>query len=252
MKVKVLGIATSNNEYLQNWIEGLKYGNIDFEVLGMGEKYTGHKMKSKKYLQAMFSQPEVDIFILSDTYDVVINKDTVDRVLKSYPSIEDYIVDVFLRFGTPIVVGAEKACFLKCVDFSVTNLTNVLYDDHRFLNSGLIIGYRDYIISMCQMMTKYDDDQVAVGSIRKQHPEWFSLDVKSELFYNNFNININKKRMNRALFLHFPGINHHHGPRESYNSMTQQGYQPGTKNRTTISQKIFLIVLLLVVLIMVI
>lgn len=251
MKLKVLGLATDNSQYVQNWAEGLEYAGLDFEVLGLGEKYTGHKMKSEKFHQAMVSQPDIDIFILSDTYDVLINKDLVDQIQERGDNVEEYIIDIFLRFKTPILVGAEKACLWCCVDFNALNFLNVLTDNHRFLNSGLMMGRREYMISLCQMMMKYKDDQLAVGYIRKQHPKWFSLDVKSKLFYNNY-YDINPDRLNKALFLHFPGVTYHQRAKDSYNSMERYDSVNNNLRNSPFPRvlKIILLILIIVLLCM--
>ncbi len=205
MKIRVIGLATSPGVGVDNWESGLKYAGLDYSIYGLNSPYTGHKMKTEKYLQGLEDYPDVDLFIFSDIYDVFINKPKVDDIRTSGLSVEEYIIQIYEEYDSAILVGAELACLINCVDFSLKNLLNPATGNYRFLNSGLWMGRREIVRQTLELMRPYKDDQIALGTVWKQNPELITLEYNGDLFYNNLSYG-DEERLARGLFLHFPGL----------------------------------------------
>jgi hypothetical protein len=225
MKIKVIGVATHKTESSKNWERGMKHTGIPFELVGQGQPYS-FDMKIKLSLEAMKRDRTTDIFITSDVYDVLINKDKVKKIKKSGLTVKEHIFDTFNSFGRPIVVGAEIPCFShNCYDFTFGKLSNLVGREYKYPNSGLIIGYRDDMIELYEGLKNCKDDQMDLGELMNKHSESFALDIESKLFYNVY-VYPKEERSKDALFVHFPGMKYIASSAIGYNDLQSQGYQP--------------------------
>jgi len=219
MKVKASGRATNIDDRARNWGEGVKTTGRAYKLLGVGQKFTGWKMRSELYLKEMSEDTTTDIFIMSDIYDVLVNPKTVKKIKESEDSVKDYIISTFQSFEKPIVIGAEKICSHNCSQFSFQNFVSGIFgNDNRYPNAGLIIGYREPLITLYQHLAKFPNDQIEVGNLVSKYPRIFSLDTHSKLFYNFF-VSPDDKRFGTALFVHFPGQNFSAAARVAYNKL---------------------------------
>ncbi len=235
MQLKVVGLATDINDNAKNWIKGVKTAGLRYKLLGVGHTFTGWKMRSKLYVDELEKDPDIDIVIFSDVYDVLVNKTKVEdiseiaRSVKHSPEsanpVEKYIIDTFLSFSKPIVIGAELGCWPKnCYYFNLMSLFNTFGNNYIFPNGGLVIGYREPLIQLYKHLQNHPDDQYEIGKLTQTFPTYFGLDYSSKLFYNN-HARQDRNRLEGALFIHFPGMDFSLFSRSGYNRMSEeQGY----------------------------
>jgi hypothetical protein len=224
MKIKAIGVATHKTDASKNWQRGMRHTGITSKLVGLGQPYS-FDMKIKLALEEMKADLDTDIFITSDVYDVLINKSVVKNIKKT-SSVKDHILNTFYSFEKPIVIGAEIPCFShNCYEFNFTNLSNLVEKEYKYCNSGLIIGYRDYMIELYENLKDCKDDQMDLGELMNKYPENFALDTESKLFYNVY-VYPNKERLKKALFVHFPGMKYIVSSAVGYNNFQAQGYQP--------------------------
>ena len=232
MKIKAIGVATHKTEAAKNWQRGMRHTGIPTELVGLGESYS-FDMKIKLSLEAMKSDTDTDIFITSDVYDILINKEVVKKIKRSGSTtssagsrVRDHVLSTFYSFGKPIVVGAEIPCFShNCYDFTFQGLDNLVGGEYKHPNSGLIIGYKDDMIELYEKLKNCKDDQMDLGELMNKHPENFALDTESKLFYNVY-VYPEEDRLKEAIFVHFPGMKYIVSSAIGYNDFQTQGYQP--------------------------
>jgi hypothetical protein len=225
MLIQAIGVATQKTEAAKNWERGMRHTGIPAKLVGIGQPYS-FDMKIKLALEEMKANTEADIFITSDVYDVLINKEVVKKIKKSGQTVKDHILHTFQSFDKPIVVGAEVPCFShNCYEFNFTELSNLVEKEYKYPNSGLIIGYRDYMIDLYEKLKDCKDDQMDLGEMMNKYPELFALDTGSKLFYNVY-VYPDKERLKEALFVHFPGMKYIASSAIGYNDFQAQGYQP--------------------------
>ena len=247
MKIKAIGVATHKTEATKNWQRGMRHTGIPAELVGLGQPYS-FDMKIKLALEVMKADTDTDIFITSDVYDVLINKEVVKKIKKSGKTIKDHILKVFYSFGKCIVIGAEIPCFShNCYDFTFQGLDNLVGREYKYPNSGLIIGYRDDMIELYEKIKNCKDDQMDLGELMSMYPENFALDTESKLFYNVY-VYPKEDRLKEALFVHFPGMKYIVSSAIGYNDFQTQGYQPLNIQKIAIWSAIgFLIVVAIII-----
>lgn len=115
-------------------------GNNPITVLGQGEReYTGLSDKPRILYNAIKeSVISAKNIIFIDAYDVVF----VDTV--------EIIMDKFKSFQTSIVVGSEKNCFPGNFKNEYDRLPST--SSYKYLNSGVIVGETDAIITVLEAM----------------------------------------------------------------------------------------------------
>jgi hypothetical protein len=222
MRLKVAGLATDINDEAKNWISGIQTTGLNYKLLGVGQKFTGWKMRSRLYVEEMEKDTETDIYIFSDIYDVLINKDKAlqirdtSQLKKSGLSVEKYIIDTFLSFSKPIVFSAEMACWPKnCYMFGTLSMYHTFMRNHVFPNGGLVIGYKPYLIQLYKHLQNHPDDQYEVGRLSQMSDD-IGIDSDSRLFYT-YHARYDTDRMKKALFIHFPGMDFSPFSRIGYN-----------------------------------
>ncbi len=230
MILKVVGLATDINDQVKNWIEGMETAGLRYKLLGVGQKFTCWKMRSKLYIKELEEDPDTDIFIFSDVYDVLVNKSKlkgIDVSESTYASVDKYIIDTFLSFSKPIVISTELGCWPKnCYSFTSNTRSSlhVIKNDYIFPNGGLVIGFCQPLIQLYKHLQNYPDDQYEIGKMVQKFPQKFGLDYSSKLFYTN-HARQDRNRLNKALFIHFPGMGFSLLSRLGYNLMSnEQGY----------------------------
>lgn len=124
MKIKIITVATREDEGLEKLKESCKKFNLDLEVLGMGTQWKGFGTKvilTGDYLNTLEGYTH---FMFVDAYDVII--------------IGDNIEEKYKEFGEDaIVFSAEKCCWPKpdlAKDYPIYDI------QWRYLNSGSYIA----------------------------------------------------------------------------------------------------------------
>ena len=227
-KVKAIGLATNIDDRARNWEEGMKDAGIPYKLLGVGQEFTGWKMRSELYSKELAEDTDTDIFIITDVYDVLVNPNVIKKIRDAGGNVKTHILSIFQSFKKPIVVGAEKVCSHNCYNFSLRNIFSIFGEEYKFPNAGLIIGYREPLIVLYQHLEKFKNDQIELGKLVNEYPDTFALDSHSKLFYNFF-VNRDEQRFNSALFVHFPGQNFSTAARIGYNLLAGTPIQPTTR-----------------------
>ena len=218
-KIKAIGLATHIDDRARNWEERMKTAGIPYKLLGVGQKFTGWKMRSDLYQKELTDDTDTDIFIITDVYDVLVNPKVIKKIRESGGDVKNHILSVFYSFKKPIVVGAEKVCGYNCHHFSFHSIISSIFENkHQYPNAGLLIGYREPLITLYQHLAGFKNDQIELGNLVNEYPDKFALDIHSKLFYNFF-VNRDEQRFNSALFVHFPGQNFSASARKGYNSL---------------------------------
>jgi hypothetical protein len=243
-KIKAIGLATNVDDRVRNWEDGVKAAGIPYKLLGVGQKFTGWKMRSELYSKELKDDTDTDIFIISDIYDVLVNPKTVKKIKDVGYSVKDYIVSTFQSFEKPIVVGAEKVCSHNCYHFSFSSVISSIFGNkHQYSNAGLVIGYREPLIALYSHLAKFPNDQIEMGKLVSEYPDIFVLDTHSKLFYNFF-VNPDNERLNSALFVHFPGQNFSIVARKGYNKLANTHISTTTQASQVVNFTIILVLIM--------
>ena len=154
--VKVLTVATENNDGLKLLLDSAKKFGIQIEVLGLGEEweggnkprldYPGGGQKINLLKEKLKEFDDNDIVLFTDAYDVIYNSNLNE------------IVGKFKTTGLDLVFGAEYHCW---PDESLEKSYPLGPSDKRFLNSGVFIGYAKKLKEITSLpINDEDDDQL--------------------------------------------------------------------------------------------
>lgn len=112
------------------------------EILVLGQQrgeYTGLSDKPRILYNAIKNNLiKEDIIFFVDAWDVV------------FASSLDEVYEKFKTFRCPIVIGAEKNCFPPNFKKEYDKLPS--FSSYKYLNSGVIIGYKDAIMEVLEAM----------------------------------------------------------------------------------------------------
>ncbi|KAG6446513.1 procollagen-lysine,2-oxoglutarate 5-dioxygenase [Manduca sexta] len=185
--VTVLTVATDDNHGLERFLRSAKVYNIDVEVLGKGEKWTGGDMNhpgggqkinllKKKLEEVAKNDPENKIVLFTDSYDVMFLGE-IEEIVKKFKSFPD----------TRILFSAEQFCWPDSKLASQYPNTEVA---NPYLNSGGFIGYLPEVLEMViyKTINDKDDDQLYYTKIyldkNLRESLKISLDHNSVIFQN--------------------------------------------------------------------
>lgn len=105
----------------------------------MGERFYGLKTKPK-WLYRAIKEGMI-------TEDIIIACDCWDLVFQSHPA---NVTDIWYEYAADIVISSERNCFPADLKDDYDNLP--YSSSYRYLNSGMIVGYRDAIFSALEAM----------------------------------------------------------------------------------------------------
>lgn len=194
MNTEVITVATHKEGTLDELINNKH--NINVNVLGFGEKWTGFKMKYELMYDYLKNQPDNKIIVFIDGFDSKIEGKLEEAKRR------------FLRMNCKVLVSQEAPIniYLKKQIFGTC-------EDEFIANSGLYMGYAKYIKIILKECLKETckDDQVVLNRKCKKF-SFIKVDKKNEIFENIRMIRIgesiedksgNKKK--RAIFTQIPG-----------------------------------------------
>ena len=192
MNTEVITVATHKEGYLDNIINN-DY-NIKVNVLGMGKKWTGFKMKYELVYNYIKNLDDNKLIIFIDGFDSHING-SINKAVDIFKK-HNYKV-LFSKDNTSDIIGQflSKKIFSSC------------YGD-TIANTGLYMGYVKYLKKLLSffLQVKCKDDQVSFN--RNCHKFNFINVDSQELIFKNFNMkqifNTNTKNY-KQIFLGFPG-----------------------------------------------
>lgn len=184
--ILAVSIATEETDGYVRYVRSLKKYNYEYEVYGLGVKWTGGDVKLhtgggqkvnilKKELEK-YKNDEEKIILFTDSYDVIVTLEPEEVLAK------------FKTFHARVVFGAEDFCW---PDINLKDdYPAVGKNEKRFLNSGGIIGYATdlYDIVADSNLKDGDDDQLFYTKIFLNKPtretHRIKLDTKSVIFQN--------------------------------------------------------------------
>lgn len=234
MKLAVAGVASDPNKpAAKNWTDCLEYLDLEYHVLGANMDYKHNGVRGELNINFL-KNTDADIVIFTDVYDVIPNKLIKDIAHSENKTVEEYILDIFLSYNSSVVVGGERLCSPGyCYEFSGTNLIS---NEHKFPNAGMLIGYREVLLDMyltiedCVKENKIGyfaekHDQYRLGYYMQHHPEHFYIEKCGKLFNNHYMYDFNKKRNSdrrrNAVFSHYPGMSAYTRSTKSYNEFAR-------------------------------
>lgn len=206
--VRCLTMANKNNGGLNNLLKSFDVvKNWDVSVIGKNCKWVGWRTRMQVYADALRDLSPNDIVVLVDAYDVLCLRCGLD------------FDKTFRSFGVDLVLSAENLCGGNCTPLDRWwNLNpQVFSKGPRYVNCGMMAGTAAALLQLWEwcLLNNYEDDQIALGCYMNSFPTRCTLDVHSQLFYNdnlgksNFTISQNRislgGRETSPYFIHFPG-----------------------------------------------
>lgn len=192
--MKLLTVATKSEGYFPILIESCKRYNIDIEVLGWGQKWTGFMMKFNLLLEYMKDLDDNEIVCIIDGYDTAVTQPL------------DVLESKFRKMNCPIVVAEDSTWILhKTIGYMFFGLCK-----DKTINAGTYIGYvkylRNMITDICSIFdcknVKLDDQQILTTYCKKNN---ICIDTKNELFQVVFYIKLDNEYNGKACIVHGPG-----------------------------------------------
>ena len=129
----VLGVATEHNQYVKNWEKSLKKANINYEILGMGCKWTDiEEMLSRQLLGYKYlienNIDEETIICHCDVYDCLFQTDSAKSLINLIKKDKLYVSAEFKGAGG---VGVPLTDYYK---------VNKIDPFNPYICGGFVIG----------------------------------------------------------------------------------------------------------------
>lgn len=206
-KIKIYVCATSMKKELYNNISSLKQYGYDYNIVGIGEEYTGFRWKIKTYLnclklhQEKYGEDNDHIIILMDGYDAFACKDPTNL----YETFLEYTKG---KFKILCGLDVETAGVTICKNINSWRKYHNEYEikyNHNSINSGFIMGYPQDLLIYHQWAydNEYEDDQISLGDYMLSHPDISCFDLYSKIVYNQIIIELPNKEVT-PYFRHYP------------------------------------------------
>ena len=199
MSYEIVTVATHKEFKFEELINN-KFEKIT--VLGMGQKWTGYKMKSQLVYDYIKNMDDNKIIIFLDGFDSVIQNDPKKAI------------EIFKE-------GNYKFLISKDINNGFNRYTGHFIFPHcknnMVASCGMYMGYVKYLKQICEssFTKKCKDDQVILNKMCKDF-DFIDIDENKEIFFNVNNVfpeepnkdaifvsypgNLNLKRMYRGIF----------------------------------------------------
>lgn len=179
--MKVALVATHEERYFSTLLRSLKKRNIDYDVLGWGEKWDGFMMKYRLMVKWLKKRNPSEIIVFLDSFDSVVigNPQITEKAFRnsgyniifSSPSkAENHIIGKYIRmkmFGTPIAT----------------------FEQHK--NAGMYIAYAgpllEFLQELLSVCTTNDDERCLNTNVHLQKKYKVGVDFDDLLFINGPN-----------------------------------------------------------------
>lgn len=191
MDINLFTIATHEDGYFKLLLDSCKRYNIKIDVIGYGEKYTGHIFKIKKTIEYLRSKKSNSIILFVDAFDSII----IDNI--------NNIKSKFINMNIPYLFSEDlKLSYKKYLLFWI--LHKLKLDKNQFfyntrpciqnnkmfiINSGMFIGYCSKLLELFNLAESYinktnkDSNQRVLQDMCNDNIE-FHTDVNKVIFYN--------------------------------------------------------------------
>lgn len=189
-KLHLVTVATHSEGYLPVLEQQVKEKEMDLIKLGMGKKYEGHFMKDKEMIDYL----EKDV----PSGDIVIFVDGFDSLMLASP---EEILDKFNRIGAKLLLSVENVGILSFIHATIFEKVQ-----GKFINSGLFMGERDFMLNFLKDMYPPGKDFIRQSNQKTwcnhlhklqmaNQFEGIELDKKSEVFLNHSFTTSNRPKM---------------------------------------------------------
>lgn len=168
--MKVVCVATSRNNWLNDWENSARQWNYDYQILGLGVEWKGFSTKQTLLLE---------FFERCDPSEVVVVVDAYDLIFAGPP---EELQSKYNAFHTPIVVGGEDTCILNCHRHSCPVNNN----DYKYVNGGCVVGTVDALAAVYAYALAHSphDDQIGIAKYMDEHCDQVAVDGNQSIVAN--------------------------------------------------------------------
>lgn len=181
MSYEIVTVATHKEFKFEELINN-KFENIT--VLGMGQKWTGYKMKSQLVYDYIKNMDDNKIIIFLDGFDSVIQNDPKKAIEMFKEGNHKFLISKDLN--------NRLSPFPKCKNNMVASC-------------GMYMGYVKYLKMIYEesFTKKCKDDQIILNKMCKKF-DFIDIDVEKKIFFNVSNIYPEEPDKD-AIFISYPG-----------------------------------------------
>jgi len=161
----------------RNFEASMRKFKIPYTILGEGEIWRGfveNKIKGVLRFLKGAGPGAPEIIAVTDCLDFI--------ACRSY----DEILDAFMGMKEDLIIGAEAACSLNCVEPIQYWKQKGDLGMMRYANGGFYMGKRANVMEMLEYVVSQgdNDDQRCIGKFMNAYPEKVALDNESKLVAN--------------------------------------------------------------------
>lgn len=173
--LRLVCIATSRNQFLNDWETSARQWGYEYTILGLGVPWEGFSTKQTLLLQYFETLPDTAIVAIVDAYDLIM-AGPPEELLQKYQT-----------FQTPIVVGGENECILNCHPHRCP----VNHAEYKYVNGGCVIGTIHALSDLYEYALQHSphDDQIGIAKYMDDHCEQVAVDGQQTLVANVRNAN---------------------------------------------------------------
>lgn len=182
----IVSIATERNNYVKEFEQRLTQLKYTYKLLGLGKPWEGYISKTKWYLEFLKALNTNELIVVCDSYDLLFVR---------YPNELNELYNK--RANGKLVVGVEPTSEAVCNIIPNCNtktvkdckITNTVYKDYKYPNSGFMMGYRDDLIDVYQFIKQQNisDDQEGLHAwLNDGNCDRCYFDTKLEFVFNYY------------------------------------------------------------------
>eukprot|EP00602_Paraphysomonas_sp_CaronLab_P003413 CAMPEP_0185022318 /NCGR_PEP_ID=MMETSP1103-20130426/5024_1 /TAXON_ID=36769 /ORGANISM="Paraphysomonas bandaiensis, Strain Caron Lab Isolate" /LENGTH=849 /DNA_ID=CAMNT_0027554327 /DNA_START=501 /DNA_END=3050 /DNA_ORIENTATION=- len=178
IKTHYFTYANEHRDGLVSLVRSALFSDIEVQIVGMGEKWSGFWQKFRGYWNAIDDSDIIDddVIVLIDAYDVLL-----------FPQAKR-IGEVLEVSQTAIVSCVENGVHIDKASawyYSRGGTTENIFNA-KFINSGCIAGragqIKQFLLDALDRMSFDPDDQTATMSYSFRNPHVLSLDMEQNMF----------------------------------------------------------------------
>lgn len=179
-RIVVLTLATKENIATKNCIDTLSYYKYEYYIIGRGEIYNGRNWRTEYFIEGIN-------FLKGDTNDIFVLVDSNDLFFVAPPEV---LLQKFLNFGSPLVIGAGNAQthFDKCVPTRAQK--EYFYEEIQkgkipiLPNASCVMGYRNELLDLLENNKFEALDQEGYLNMIINGENQFTLDKNQDIVIN--------------------------------------------------------------------
>lgn len=176
-------VATSLNQYVEEYIHQLKKLKYNYRILGLNQPWNGFETKMKLYFELLQTVSPDEIIVVCDSYDLLFVQDA-STLLETYNRLAQNKVVIGLENINKHFCNFSTICDPKVIE--ACKITNPYFEDFIYPNSGFIMGRAKDLQGIFQFMLdeKYNDDQYGLFQWIKRNCQKCYFDVHLDFVFN--------------------------------------------------------------------